>query len=52
MIDDDLIPLDPGFGERFSRERRPGCQLYLISPPRLDADFAERLKAALGGEIR
>jgi thiamine-phosphate pyrophosphorylase len=25
----------------------PGCQLYLISPPRIDPSFAERLKSAL-----
>ena len=41
--------LDPGFGARFEREARPPCQLYLISPPRFDPGFPERLKAALDG---
>lgn len=27
---------------------KPGCQLYLISPPEVGGDFPERLKAALG----
>lgn len=43
------IPLDPGFGERFERQKRPACQLYLVSPPSFDAEFVEALKAALGG---
>ena len=47
MTDDDLPPLDASFGELFSRERRPACQLYLISPPAIDAAFAERLKRAV-----
>lgn len=47
--DEALIPLDPGFGERFQREKRPPCQLYLISPPVLAADFADTLAAALDG---
>ena len=46
--DNDLPPLDASFGERFARERRPDCQLYLISPPAIDALFAERLARALG----
>jgi thiamine-phosphate pyrophosphorylase len=47
---DDLIPLDPGFGERFDRQFRPACQLYVVSPPRIDIPaFAETLKAALDG---
>ena len=45
----DEIELDPGFGARFPRERRPPCQLYLISPPRFDPGFPESLKAALDG---
>lgn len=48
-MDEDEIELDPGFGERFARERRPPCQLYLISPPRFDPGFPEALKAALDG---
>jgi thiamine-phosphate pyrophosphorylase len=42
------IPLDPGFGERFAREKRPPCQLYVVSPPNIGPDFADRLRAALG----
>ncbi len=45
---DGPIPLDPGFGARFERQRRPACQLYVISPPTVDATFAEPLRAALG----
>ncbi|MFC3713925.1 thiamine phosphate synthase [Sphingoaurantiacus capsulatus] len=49
MDEDDF---DPEFGSRFERERRPACQLYLISPPRFDPGFPEKLKAALdGGEV-
>ncbi len=40
--------LDPDFAERFHRERRPPCQLYLISPQILSAGFEDRLRAALG----
>jgi thiamine-phosphate pyrophosphorylase len=40
-------PLDPGFADQFSAEKRPPCQLYLISPPSIDAHFGERLKVAL-----
>ena len=39
--------LDPSFGDAFPSDRRPPCQLYLISPPRFDPGFAEQLKAAL-----
>ncbi len=39
--------LDPGFGDRFESERRPACQLYLISPARIDTQFAEQLNTAL-----
>ena len=50
MIDDDAVPLDPGFGDRFERQQRPPCQLYLVSPPRIDLPaFADSLKAALRG---
>ena len=49
MTDEDLVPLDPGFGERFQRDRRPACQLYLVSPLDVGGDFPERLHAALGG---
>jgi thiamine-phosphate pyrophosphorylase len=47
--DDPLGPLDPDFAARFKRDdRRPPCQLYLISPPDVGGDFPERLKRALG----
>jgi thiamine-phosphate pyrophosphorylase len=43
----DLPPLGADFSERFEREKRPPCQLYLISPPAIDATFADVLKSAL-----
>lgn len=46
--DSDLIPLDPGFGDRFDRQRRPACQLYVVSPPAIGPEFADALRAALG----
>ena len=49
MSDDETIPLDPGFGDRFQRDRRPGCQLYLISPIDVGGGFRDRLAAALDG---
>jgi thiamine-phosphate pyrophosphorylase len=45
-IPKDEVDLDPGFSERFERQPRPSCQLYLISPPAIDAGFADRLAAA------
>ncbi|WP_156679237.1 thiamine phosphate synthase [Sphingomonas profundi] len=46
--DDDAIPLDPHFAERFERDPgRPSCQLYLISPPAIAPEFVKRLEAAL-----
>jgi thiamine-phosphate pyrophosphorylase len=49
-VDDDLIPLDPGFGERFERQFRPACQLYVVSPPAIELPrFVDSLKAALDG---
>ena len=47
--DDDPVRLDPGFGDRFARERRPACQLYLVSPPMFAPGFPARLDAALSG---
>ncbi len=44
---DEQDPLDPRFADQFSSEKRPPCQLYLISPPLIDLGFADRLKAAL-----
>ena len=35
-IPDDELDLDPGFSDRFERQPRPPCQLYLISPPAID----------------
>jgi len=46
-IPDDELDLDPGFAERFERQDRPPCQLYLISPPSIDAGFADRLTRAI-----
>lgn len=46
--DQDDIPLDPGFADRFDHDDpRPPCQLYLISPLDVGGDFPERLEAAL-----
>jgi thiamine-phosphate pyrophosphorylase len=36
-----------GFSGLFEREERPPCQLYLISPPAIGADFTDRLASAL-----
>jgi thiamine-phosphate pyrophosphorylase len=47
-LEDVSVGLDPGFAARFERDdRRPPCQLYLISPPAIDAVFADLLAAAL-----
>lgn len=47
--DDPLGPLDPDFANQFVRDdRRPACQLYLISPTDVGGGFPERLKRALG----
>ncbi len=48
MTSNDAIPLDPGFGGRFERQRRPACQLYLCSPTGIGPEFADRLETALG----
>jgi thiamine-phosphate pyrophosphorylase len=49
MIDDDALPpLGPEFAAQFKRDdKRPPCQLYLISPLDVDGDFADRLARAL-----
>ena len=45
---DSSLELDPGFSARFERdERRPACQLYLISPPAITVDFVDTLAAAV-----
>ena len=49
MDEDEDLRLDPGFAARFGDEQRGSCQLYLISPPRIDGAFDEALRAALGG---
>ena len=46
-IPDDALELDPGFAERFERQFRPACQLYLISPPSIDGGFTDRLSRAI-----
>jgi thiamine-phosphate pyrophosphorylase len=40
---------DSEFATLFEREKRPPCQLYLVSPPMIDATFADALKSALSG---
>jgi thiamine-phosphate pyrophosphorylase len=46
--DDPLGPLGPDFAQRFVRDdRRPPCQLYLISPLEVGGAFPDRLKRAL-----
>ncbi|MES2497803.1 MAG: thiamine phosphate synthase [Pseudomonadota bacterium] len=46
--DSESLSLDPGFADRFERDERRGlCKLYLISPPTIDAGFADMLAAAL-----
>ena len=47
--DEDDLRLDPDFASRFEPTERPPCQLYLVSPAAIAADFDERLKAALDG---
>jgi thiamine-phosphate pyrophosphorylase len=47
MDDLDLPDVPQGFAERFAAEAREPAELYLLSPPQLEADFADRLKAAL-----
>jgi thiamine-phosphate pyrophosphorylase len=47
--DDDVLgPIGADFAERFVRDdRKPACQLYLISPLDVDGGFPERLARAL-----
>ncbi|WP_341209339.1 thiamine phosphate synthase [uncultured Sphingomonas sp.] len=48
MTEDPLGPLDPDFAANFKRDdRRPPCQLYLISPLDVTGAFPDRLKNAL-----
>ncbi|WP_176590440.1 thiamine phosphate synthase [Sphingobium sp. EM0848] len=46
---DEELALDPHFADRFEQGFRPACQLYLISPPAIDAGFADSLAAAFEG---
>lgn len=47
-ITDPLGPLDPDFAAAFRRDdRRPACQLYLISPLDVAGGFSDRLARAL-----
>lgn len=47
-IDDPLGPLDPDFAASFKRDdRRPPCQLYLVSPLDVGGAFPDRLARAL-----
>jgi thiamine-phosphate pyrophosphorylase len=46
---DENLGLDPHFPARFERRERGPCQLYLISPERLDGAFPDKLAAALEG---
>jgi thiamine-phosphate pyrophosphorylase len=48
MEDEDDLGLDPEFASRFERAGRGPCQLYLISPARLDQHFDDQLRAAIG----
>lgn len=46
--DSDIIPLDPGFADRFESDiKRLPTELYLISPPVIGPDFPDLLTAAL-----
>lgn len=46
--DDPLGPLDPDFAANFRRtDRRPRCQLYLVSPLDVAGNFPDRLARAL-----
>lgn len=45
MDDLELPEVPEGFAERFAREDREPAELYLISPPAIDAGFIDRLKA-------
>ncbi len=49
MIDLDAFKPGPDFAERFGNEARLPCQLYLISPPSIDADFPNWLARAFDG---
>ncbi|WP_313805648.1 thiamine phosphate synthase [Sphingobium sp.] len=46
---DEELALDPHFADRFEPGFRPACQLYLISPPKIEARFVDSLAAAFDG---
>jgi thiamine-phosphate pyrophosphorylase len=46
--EEEALRLDPSFPALLEPSERPLCQLYLVSPALLQADFDDRLKAALG----
>ncbi|WP_093311967.1 thiamine phosphate synthase [Sphingomonas jatrophae] len=48
-LPDDDLRLDPDFAHRFEAQQRPACQLYLISPPAIDAGFRDSLARAFDG---
>ena len=48
-MDEDDLRLDPDFATRFDQQRRPDCNLYLISPLDVAGGFPDRLRAALDG---
>ena len=48
-MDEDQLSLDPSFPDLFEPQRRPACQLYLISPLDVGGDFPRRLEEALSG---
>ncbi len=48
LADEDALALDPDFAQRFEQHnRRPKCQLYLVSPLDVGGDFPGRLGAVL-----
>ncbi len=49
MTETDENALDPRFPERFDQRQRLPTQLYIISPPALEADFPDRLARAFDG---
>ena len=46
---DEELALDPQFADQFEPGFRPACQLYLISPPVIEAAFVDQLAAAFDG---
>ena len=46
---DEELALDPQFAAQFEPGFRPACQLYLISPPAIEAVFVDQLAAAFDG---